>query len=121
MVEASIRWAQLASESWTETERIQGHWNQRASRLCGLSDSRALALSGDGEAIWKGVAMSSSPWELAREGDEDVAAPFEQRALSICAFTARRGQILVDRGRFRWQGSKKPGSVPWFGTGIRAS
>ncbi len=23
-----------------------------------------------------GVAMSSSPWEQAREGDEDVATPF---------------------------------------------
>jgi hypothetical protein len=37
-----------------------------------------------------GAAMSSSPREMAREGDEDVSTPFRAGALSGCAWNGVR-------------------------------
>ena len=46
---------------------------------------------------WNGVATSSSPWESASDGNEDVAAPIDAGAVSRCAqsgYLAPRGPGL---------------------------
>jgi hypothetical protein len=58
---------------------------------------------------WNGVAMSSSPWEQAGEGNEDVAAPFELRAVDSAVTLSPRKVTPEERG------------TPWAPCGARSN
>jgi hypothetical protein len=52
----------------------------------------------DNASTWNGAATSSSPWEKAGEGNEDVAAPFGLRAVSRCPWSRRTAEKELARG-----------------------